>query len=1379
MSMPYELSWTRFPWEYFQQLILLLVEKTYEGILFDEYLKQGNKQDGIDLISNRLVNGRTITVQCKREKNLSAKELEKIFKEFNCGKHKNDCGRFILATTADLQQKKQQDLITDWKRKMYTDDQIELEIWDHNTINNLLAKSWTYTEKYFGEEAADRHCIKEVFNPDFPVLPAVEDYIPRKLSDLTDDEMHWYVPGKKLLELKELFTAETLDARKICILGSPYFGKTTYIKQTAFHLHKAEKKYYPLFLEVKNLPVQPIEELLTQRFRYWKTLPFRSLILFIDGLDEVRTDRFGEFVRHIKTFSSNFHNLHIVLTCRRLFFEKYAVKSILDNFQFYELFRLEHEDVINYLENALGERFNAFMTIVNKHNLFNSLYHPFYIENLVRQFKESGDLPKTKIEVVQNFIRNTYENTKKRQLGNGENLDDESVLYEQVIKKFALALQVSGLNALTREQIQGLFEPKERELLQHSAMVNANSDGWSFTNAMFQEHFAAFALTSCEFNTIEQISSVGTQLRKIKMKWLQTLASLLSMLNESDTLFKPLLEYFRSDNIELLFMLEPTKFQQDFRLRILEEVLYKIKTQQVRPTVANEHSIGEWMDGIDQAVENLLSNINDGKNTWIVKLFCCEVLSAMHIDQRFHEQIRISVFTQVSRAEDPYYAAKLVKLLITSKAANPDMADRLVGVDNFMEEHEYRQRVYELILVTKTANKHFDYLVKGVSYLLQYNRQITVAGSEYSLEEALISTNHYPHICRLFDMIADREWIEKYRYSSRRGKDFLHRLLIKCADLFPSMPWIIFPVVKYMKMLGNHHLREAHDEFADFFNRTGAEHLAIRIVLSDLLTDKYWQVGAHIRKESFDYLLFEMEEHNAGIKEVNNVMFGLLFRKEPEEYDQFWHLCDAMLEGGLSRAQRENPNDTYQKAEAIKKSNDKIYIQSRENFRKGIENYFAVYGKKSIDPDDLDIEPTEDLRRNKFDSHFLYSYISQCKRGYAKKVTLKTCLKITEDPGWFEHYQIWFILHNNHDSDPVYLQIARSYFDRYINTLDFTNCWWDTPTGCGYLQKQENIGRLLEKYAFDAPAERLLELLWLDHGGLSGWAHENTNHRKSIAEIIVEKLGESNIEKVKEKVLANMRLGIKCREVMGTHIALASRFKITQARDLIWEHILNGKVSHYDIYDLIQVYLELGGDPNKVADYLMGWEDYTSYTYWKLTEQMIDTYPEMIRASLHKALASVTLKEDDKLNAHIYLATLKEIDSFAYLVNELKNKNKAPYTINGKSHVQNVDTAEALKLIEPVAYMVIDPTNDHKRIHDSARGIILEWLYRFAAKSEADMLMVVDFMYSMMEQLKTNFPDHANLYHFYITKVLEDFRASDKPDTSVSRMKAELAKIGW
>jgi hypothetical protein len=145
----------------------------------------------------------------------------------------------------------------------------------------------------------------------------------------------------------------------------------------------------------------------------------------------------------------------------------------------------------------------------------------------------------------------------------------------------------------------------------------------------------------------------------------------------------------------------------------------------------------------------------------------------------------------------------------------------------------------------------------------------------------------------------------------------------------------------------------------------------------------------------------------------------------------------------------------------------------------------------------------------------------------------------------------------------------------------------------------------------------------------------------------------------------------------------------------------------------------------------------------------------------------------------MFLSSLGEIDAFEFLTKRVELTRRSPYFIQGKTVVQNVDTSAALKFIEPIMFFVVDPTySDNSGIHDSARNIIVEWIFGFAAKSEADMMTVLEFLYKQIEVLKARFPEHANLLHFYANKILEDFRSSDKKEISTDDILVDLKILG-
>ena len=143
------------------------------------------------------------------------------------------------------------------------------------------------------------------------------------------------------------------------------------------------------------------------------------------------------------------------------------------------------------------------------------LIHPFYLVSASTFFSNSPtQFPTSKIGVLEQFIDNSYLKEEHRRISGGNALRNKRVKYRWVIQKLAFSLQLSGRNAISEDNLQLLFSEEERELLQHSSLITAQLEQWSFSNALFQEHLAALALCKMNFEQIISYISIGKRIKK-------------------------------------------------------------------------------------------------------------------------------------------------------------------------------------------------------------------------------------------------------------------------------------------------------------------------------------------------------------------------------------------------------------------------------------------------------------------------------------------------------------------------------------------------------------------------------------------------------------------------------------------------------------------------------------------------------------------------------------------------------------------------------------------------------------------------------------------------------------------------------------------------
>jgi hypothetical protein len=238
----------------------------------------------------------------------------------------------------------------------------------------------------------------------------------------------------------------------------------------------------------------------------------------VDGLDEVPSEKFSEMINHIKEFSLSHCPVSIIFSCRKLFYTKYNIGTALQDFDTYELYALQHDDVNNYINSVLGSLAGKFSAEASLAGISSFLYHPFYLVNIAEQYIHlPHKLPGSKTKVIDNLISQSFDVAQYRKIKGSELVKDEHYQFNDVIEKFAFALQLAGLNTFHTDMISELFTADERLLLQHNSLITHSADSWGFINALFQEHIAAKKLAKLEYETIVAYCTVGIKKNKDKM----------------------------------------------------------------------------------------------------------------------------------------------------------------------------------------------------------------------------------------------------------------------------------------------------------------------------------------------------------------------------------------------------------------------------------------------------------------------------------------------------------------------------------------------------------------------------------------------------------------------------------------------------------------------------------------------------------------------------------------------------------------------------------------------------------------------------------------------------------------------------------------------
>lgn len=1380
------LDWNGFDWSQFQTMSIYIAENIFPDCNFDEYLKQGHKQEGIDILSFNRKNGNILTIQCKREKKISSKNLETILEEFVKGGFSNKASHFILITTADMQNPKIQGEIYSCKEVFRKKYKIEFECWDNKFIETRLKDMWGLVAYYFGKQVATMFCYPQLRYPALDNLAPVLDYIPRKVAPFgkndPSENIIRYLTKRNLFELKDIFIQNRLRTNRICIIADAYQGKSSYLKQAAYDLKESGLGIHPFFIEIKNYNVQPVESILDKLYGSWLNIPLKDVIVILDGLDEAPTDKFTEMVKYVHEFSQSYSPVSIVLSCRKLFYNHYDVGRWLQPFNIYELDSLNSELIDFYLTNKLKKQSNVFKDEVYKKGIWNMLYHPFYLVNLVEEYlKPPNKIPANKLKVLDGFIERSYNNSLSRQTKGSESVKQDSFLFKQTIERLAFALQLAGTNSFIDTEMQQLFKHDERLLLQHNSLLVITGNSWSFTNALFQEHLAAAFLVKMDYGQIVSFCTVGNSIKKIKTKWIQTISSIFSLLEYDNNIYQELLELIEQDNIELMFQTESSKHTNEFKLVILKKFIEKCVKLNIRPMLVYEETIGIFIEDSAICGDYLINCLSNSKISERVKVVCCRILRNTVLNESQQNRFLELVVSQVTEADDKNYAGHLVEILSAHKIGDKILIENLIAIAHLQEHHEFRDNIYELITSLSLVDDFYWYGIEGFPYLIRHNQHISHGGSERNLQEFLLSTESLQNLSILLTH-KKVTWLNNHHFHGFDVKEFIQRLFEKLTVFFSRNPLIILPVASFIKNLGRNYLREDFKEVDIFLDKTQSHWLVVRLLIDDILVDNDWELGALITFNSYDYLLFEYDSGDYGLRQLRTCLGGLRHKHKNELADAFYQLC-VDITGGLIDY---NPDAVkyidYQNAQEQKRKNDLKYIRSANSFKKGLINYFKAYGKNSIPGDDIYVDLEKKSIRQLADSHFIFEYLLRWVRSSETMIKLKDCLKEIGNKEFFEAFRAEEIAdypYLDEKAKKELLPILEKFYKTKILEANFKNCMWIEDERFIWLRKEHWLGEIFKKFQFDTPEDILMEMVWLDNGGTRGFETADLNKTTTISKLILEKLVPQGIVKFKERILSNINEGIKLESVLGTHISLCKELQITEAAEVILRCLQDLSKDRIDRTDAVTVYLELNGDKEKIVKLYESTIDYEDYFFYHLSTILYKTHPAVVGKTGLKAIQSIETPVEKKGKIAQLLAEIGVMEGFNYLVEYVRLHKKAPHHVQSGHPISKIDTHDALLELKDVIYLIVDYTVDiSTSFHDSGRAIVLEWLYALAAKSEYDLLAVIDLLENSKKDLQPKYSEELlKDLNTYINRMLEEFRGSDKSNKSIFEIKKILDSL--
>ncbi|PWK68280.1 hypothetical protein LX99_04804 [Mucilaginibacter oryzae] len=1351
------LTWAKLDWKDFQRVSLFLYREDHDDPAIEEYLRQGHFQAGIDLLSFKQATGSYVCIQCKHT-DLTLAKLKSALNLFLSGEFAGETDTFIITTSADLQKKLAiQAWVNQQKIALRKQKGIAFDVWDRHRLEDRLQWHYLIVEKYFGQKEAVDNCFKPRFNA--PALLPIEDFITRHIQpfndQITDDRWHTSDSPRSTLTLTDLLAAPG-DKKGICLIAEAYEGKTSLFRQTAWELSQLDLGLTPLVLDLKFCSLQAITQLLDTNFGTWREVPAKNLIVLIDGLDEVPAEQFNTVTAHIRDFQMEHPAICLAVSCRTMFYKYQNLSVELKGFDAYELLELHMRQIFDYLEPPLGGREKAmnFYSKMNGLGIADLLGKPFYLINLTKWYSATGiEMPKNKMDITNRFVDDSLQISASRKLRSGLSLGKYRVKYRIALQQFALLLQIKGLNACTEDDLQPLFAQDDLDLLLQSSILNIKDDQWSFINAIFQEQLAALALQKLNVATVISLITLGDKIKKVSKKWIQTLATYLSLLPENNADRDKVVAVIEADNIELLAKSEGSKFSNAFRLEVLQKILNRTSRYQARLVTIDESDLAAFAGNDDAVVDELLAVLRS-EEVMIVKIVACRTLRYLKLSAAQADRYALLAKDLLIDMTNADLGRLLLEALAHYRRGDEVFLTRFLKNPALKNFHEFRQGFYQYLAAHGLINRYYDWLLDGFEALRQYNSDTLHFGSEKRLLDLLLTTRDRKHISNLLEIVKGEGFQKQFRDDKDGTKQFYDALTKVCAEIYHSDPLMIFSVIDYLSHTGRHHYDREPNEMSDFLKITHTHALGMRIALLPVHKDgrqKYAYSGA-LHPDCFDELLYAIEEGELDQQGFRVFCSGLYSSGRQDDANRLEQLGEKIF----GFIEKPNPQaNAWHRHEEAKRKNDLYFIGSRKAFREGIIKLFEFAGGPVIKTNTLHGRFDEDNLRNKIPSSHLTHFISLQAEG--NTVSLDVCLHAVDDDVYFKGWRGEQLLSGylKRYYPELLTAMLKTYYDELIVHFPFSAINMESSRHLAF--QAGLLMKIWAEHQWPTDDRILLEFSRINTESYGGIHFAEINKRKSVTALLLRHFAEQP-QLLKNKVLKNLAGGLRNYQVIGTQFEICRELNTTEALPYLLDAIRLKKSESHHEDDYMSLYIALGGDYAELLPLFEEITDLNDYLFLFMVKLLEPIYPEKVKTRLLSCLRSDVTDEGRKIEAAQRLAQLGNQEGFLYLINKFEAGKTAPFDVQGKVSYWNVDTRWGLTQLKPLMFLLLDDATESLRFHHSPKYLMLEILNGLAAKSEADLGLVTAFMDNCANELSAIYPKNSGHLGWHAEQMNERYR---------------------
>lgn len=1154
------------------------------------------------------------------------------------------------------------------------------------------------------------------------------NYLNRKVCPKNKYKPEW---GYLNLNRDNFDILDLLDQEnRLVIIGDAGVGKTFELQRIASHYSEDNSKYFPCVIKLNKYVNQRIEDLLPDK---WEEVPEKQLLLILDGLDEIESKNKRDAIRNIELFSEQHASAAIIVSCRSNFYQSSAATSLgtLKDFKEFILLPIDKSQIDSYIKTTLAMQSDDFEDNIQKNQLNDLLYIPFYLSELVNLYSSKQKFPNNRAALFRNFISSRLDWDAEHYRTTIE-LENERSLIIVILEKIALCAETLGRNSIADDELKQLLpDANMRNLMRYCSLINkleGDAPTWQFEHNNVQEYLAAEILSHQDFKIVKSFISFAPDYRKVIPSWVNTLSFLLTISPD-----QKLTDWILEIEPEITIKFEPDRIDISVRRKIFKNIFNNYKEKKI------------WIDrdkfryfelarfGQDPEIIEFL--IKEAENTkhYTTLSNAIEILAYMKIPPDYRgivTNLLTLVALDIFTIPVPEHVRQDALMAISNlEYDTKEVVDRIVAKLKNSESDWIRYGLYYLLHNSQYLDENIDIFLEGIKYVRfdlhdMSNRRSRLGNERIELIEGLKKAASTDSIRKVLNhFIANSQDIHDIFV----GDHDIAFLATNVATLYEDDHGLLDLVLSFtLHLLENS--RDEAKQFEIFFEKTDARFIAFKKVMEKDSHCKEELLSDLADGQCLEYYIEQYEQGRISEKDVRSLIYTLRWRNK-DIFKTFYERLNKKYAGKFKIA----PQPDWEKIRNEKSQKEFNLLFNKDSFIREIKMIFEEEHEESFTPDELLHLRPDEWPQERYSVLVLNALRRMAESG---SITFDQALeKINNfDWEWFSISKIYEKLSNNEQLivTAAQMEYISNWCYSYLSKVDFKKAI--EKTGDSSYSIRWNAIYLwffYRKFKLEYPKAILLDMLSFDYA-------------RTGIEYLEKVIPAADIC---ERILQNLKDGIDINDVLKNHIEYCARHNICGVLPFAFKEIKNTKADSEIRHISLETILSID---TKLTELESALNDIKDKFKWKVVDELITRKSQYVSDYLRELFKQGEI--DDKITATKYLIKLQDINALEYYVEWIKEKKKFDREMYNASPLGSLTTANAIPSLIKLLKLTYQKTFHQPDDFEKIDNLILAAFRSIGLESEENYLQVkqsienfireyinvyenVNWLYSFLDQL--------------------------------------------